>query len=113
MQENIKIIEDRSRDEISRCNDLFDIYSRCPIPDNEILSQLGLFISKTHFARMLYIHELYKKILDVHGLIVEFGVRWGQNLVLFETLRGIYEPFNKNRKIVGFDTFEGFASVSG
>ena len=26
-------------------------------------------------------------------------------------MRGIYEPFNYNRKIVGFDTFGGFPSV--
>ena len=24
----------------------------------------------------------------------------------------MYEPFNHNRKIIGFDTFEGFAGVS-
>jgi hypothetical protein len=43
----------------------------------------------------------------VHGIIVEFGVRWGQNLALFHSFRGMWEPFNFNRKIVGFDTFEG------
>src|SRR4051794_524849 len=26
-------------------------------------------------------------------------------------LRGIYEPFNHSRKIIGFDTFEGFPDV--
>ncbi|MEM7393490.1 MAG: crotonobetainyl-CoA--carnitine CoA-transferase, partial [Verrucomicrobiota bacterium] len=41
----------------------------------------------------------------------EFGVRWGQNLALMESMRGLYEPYNYNRKIVGFDTFEGFPSV--
>ena len=25
---------------------------------------------------------------------MEFGVRWGQNLALFESFRGIYEPYN-------------------
>ena len=54
---------------------------------------------------------MYKKILDVHGILVEFGVRWGQNLALFEAFRGIYEPYNYNRKIVGFDTFSGFPST--
>jgi hypothetical protein len=42
---------------------------------------------------------------------MEFGVRWGQNLALMHALRGIYEPFNYNRKIIGFDTFGGFPSV--
>ncbi len=26
---------------------------------------------------------------------------------MFSGFRGIYEPFNHNRKIIGFDTFEG------
>ena len=91
---------------------LLEMFKRCPIPDNELLSNLDLFISKTEFSRMLYIHEIYRKILNVPGVIIEFSVRWGQNLALFETFRGIYEPFNRVRKIVGFDTFEGFPSVS-
>ena len=57
-------------------------------------------------------HELYQKIISVHGIVVEFGVRWGQNLALFSSFRGMYEPYNYNRKIVGFDTFSGFPSVT-
>jgi hypothetical protein len=33
-------------------------------------------------------------------------------LALFENFRGLYEPFNHNRKIIGFDTFDGFPSVN-
>ena len=43
--------------------------------------------------------------------MAEFGSRYGQNLNLFSSLRGIYEPYNRLRKIVGFDTFEGFVDV--
>ncbi|HAQ71225.1 MAG TPA: crotonobetainyl-CoA--carnitine CoA-transferase [Flavobacteriales bacterium] len=42
---------------------------------------------------------------------MEFGVRWGQNLVTFNNLRGLHEPFNHSRKIIGFDTFSGFPMV--
>jgi hypothetical protein len=56
-------------------------------------------------------NELYKKIVGIHGVIMEFGVRWGKNMVLYEVLRGIYEPYNFNRRILGFDTFEGFPSI--
>jgi hypothetical protein len=55
---------------------------------------------------------MYQKILDVNGVVMEFGVRWGQNLSLFQNFRGIYEPFNHTRKIIGFDTFKGFPSVN-
>jgi hypothetical protein len=82
-----------------------------PIPSEEIHSNLGLFIDRRLLSRYLFINELYGKIIGLHGKIFEFGVRYGQNLSLFTSLRGIYEPFNHNRKIVGFDTFEGFVGV--
>lgn len=89
----------------------FKLFKECPIPENELLGNLELFIRRQDFSRILYINALYQKIINVHGIVVEFGVRWGRNLALFESFRGIYEPFNHNRKIVGFDTFEGFPSV--
>ena len=30
---------------------------------------------------------------------------------LFQSFRGIYEPFNHSRTLIGFDTFEGFPTV--
>ena len=57
-------------------------------------------------------NHLYRQIIDVQGIVIEFGTRWGQNLALFSALRGIYEPFNRHRKIVGFDTFAGFPNIS-
>ncbi|MFA5903232.1 MAG: TylF/MycF/NovP-related O-methyltransferase [Desulfobacula sp.] len=90
---------------------LGDLLKNCPIPEDELIGNLGLFINRQSLSRILFMHELYQKIIDVHGIVIEFGVRWGQNLALFESFRGMYEPFNHNRKIVGFDTFEGFPSV--
>jgi hypothetical protein len=78
----------------------------------DILSNLPLFLRHQQLDRMLCLNELYKKIVNVPGVIIEFGVRFGQNLALFESLRSIYEPYNLARKIVGFDTFSGFPSVS-
>jgi hypothetical protein len=86
-------------------------YQDSPIPENEILPNLGLFTSRQLISKILFLNELYQKIIHTHGVIMEFGVRWGQNLSLFHSFRGIYEPFNHNRKIVGFDTFSGFPSV--
>lgn len=84
------------------------LFRDCPIPENEILSNLGLFINRQALTRILFIDSLYREIIDVHGSIIEFGCRWGQNLALFESLRGLYEPYNNTRKIIGFDTFKGF-----
>ena len=56
-------------------------------------------------------HDLYKRIINVPGVILEFGVRWGQNMALFQAFRGMYEPYNYSRRVIGFDTFSGFPEV--
>tara|TARA_Y100001960_G_C14602313_1_gene791391 strand:- start:185 stop:931 length:747 start_codon:yes stop_codon:yes gene_type:complete len=84
----------------------------CPIPDDELLKNIGLFFTPGNLGRIIFMDFLYRKIIDQQGIIAEFGCRYGQNLALFQALRGIYEPYNRIRKIVGFDTFEGFVTVS-
>ena len=114
MNKEKKIVtKDRaSKSEIDARKQMLKLYKDNPIPDKEILSNLGLFIKRKDFSRMLYKYELYKKIIDVHGVIMEFGCRWGLNLALMQSFRGMHEPYNSSRKIIGFDTFEGFPSVS-
>ncbi len=99
-------------EEGARRQTLFDLFRDCPIPATERLDNLGLFIKRQSLSRLLWMHDLYQKILPVTGIVVEFGVRWGQNLALFESFRGMYEPYNYTRKIVGFDTFAGFPQPS-
>ncbi|MBY0293866.1 crotonobetainyl-CoA--carnitine CoA-transferase [Patescibacteria group bacterium] len=90
---------------------MLELFKASPIPDEVVLQNLGLFINRQALTRMLFMHELYQKQLPVHGVIMEFGTLWGQNLALFESFRGIYEPYNHNRKIIGFDTFSGFPAT--
>ena len=101
-----------SPEEIAERKKFHKHFEECPIPVEEMLPSLGLFMNRQTLSRIIFMHDLYQKILDVNGIVVEFGVRWGQNLALFSSFRGMYEPFNYSRKIVGFDTFSGFPSVS-
>lgn len=55
---------------------------------------------------------LYRKITDVPGVIMEFGVLHGRHLAAFTALRSIYEPYNSLRRVVGFDTFVGFPDIA-
>ena len=57
--------------------------------------------------------ELFQKILNTQGAIVECGVHKANSLMLYYHLSSILEPYNFGRKIIGFDTFEGFRSLSG
>jgi hypothetical protein len=88
------------------------LFAQSPLPVEQLLLNPGLYMSRPTLARILFMHELYRKIVPVHGVVLEFGVRWGQNLALFEAFRGMYEPANESRRIVGFDTFSGFPSTS-
>jgi hypothetical protein len=90
---------------------LLKLLQQSPIPGDQLLSNLGLFLESKNLARILFMDHLFRQIVDVPGAILEFGTRWGQNLALLSALRGIYDPFNRHRKIVGFDTFTGFPSV--
>ncbi len=92
--------------------EFFNLFRKSPIPESELLMNLPLFIKRQDLSCLLFMNELYRKILGIHGVVMEFGVRWGRNLALFQNFRGIYEPFNHNRKIIGFDTFAGFPSTS-
>lgn len=107
----INVMSNARKEELDRRKDVAGQLRNSTIPDMELLDNLGLFLRRPALSRILYIDELYRKMVDVHGVIMEFGVRWGQNLALFESLRGIYEPYNYNRKIIGFDTFQGFVGV--
>lgn len=85
----------------------------------KILGFVDKFQSQEHFfrnilcvtgtpqvARLLSLYSVYSRVLNVAGDILEFGVWYGQNLIVMENLRAILEPFNKRRKIIGFDSFE-------
>ncbi|MDA9251650.1 crotonobetainyl-CoA--carnitine CoA-transferase [Alphaproteobacteria bacterium] len=107
----IKIKTSSSDTEQDLRKDFFRLFKECPIPDNEMLENLALFLKRQDLGTILFKQKLYENIIGTHGVVMEFGVRWGASLALFESFRGIFEPFNINRKIIGFDSFEGFPSV--
>jgi len=82
------------------------------IPHGEILANLGVYLPSKYLARLLFFRDIYPLVMNTHGIIAEFGVRWGQSLAFLSNLRSIFEPFNRHRRIVGFDTFEGFRGVA-
>jgi hypothetical protein len=100
-----------SENENSLRLDFVEHFKKSPIPDSQVLSNMGLFLSSKALSRILFMNHLYEQIVDVMGVVMEFGTRWGPNLGEFAALRGIYEPFNRHRKIIGFDTFAGFPKI--
>ena len=78
-----------SQDEISNQHLFYNLYRQSPVIQEEVLNNLGLFINRKNLSRIIFMHNMYQKILDVNGIVMEFGVRWGQNLSLFQNFRVI------------------------
>lgn len=76
------------------------------------LSSFTKYIPRQNLTYFLSRYEIFKKILNVHGSIVECGVFFGAGLMTFAQLSSIFEPVNHTRKIIGFDTFDGFKSIT-
>jgi|SRR3972149_2528578 len=78
----------------------------------EKLQNFTKYVPTQDLRKFLCRYELFRKILHVHGSIVECGVLYGGGLMAWAQLSEIFEPLNHLRNIIGFDTFTGFVSVS-
>jgi hypothetical protein len=87
---------------------LREMFEKSPLPPDDLMFNLGLYVRSSLLVKFIVLHELYARFKSVPGVLMEFGTWLGQNLVLLENLRAIHEPFNKQRLIIGFDTFQGY-----
>lgn len=95
-------------EQFSAIEDLFNSSS------DSVLNKIDAFpkyASRQAIAKFLTKYEIFKLILNVNGSIVEGGVLHGGGTLAWAKLSSILEPTNHTRKIIGFDTFEGFPSV--
>lgn len=111
MSQPIEIKNLASDAESAARGNLKELFANSPIPADERITQLFLYMRKQDIARLLMLNELYEKILPVQGNILDFGTRWGRNMAIFQAFGALYEPYNHGRKVVGFDSFSGFPTV--
>jgi hypothetical protein len=70
------------------------------------------YVPRQALTTFLAKHAMFQHVLGVHGYIIECGVFLGAGLMTWAQLSAIYEPVNHVRRVVGFDTFEGFVDIS-
>jgi hypothetical protein len=76
------------------------------------LDTFAKYVRRQSASKFLARAELFSKVLEIHGSVMDFGVNAGQSLFTWAQLSAIREPLNYTRAIVGFDTFEGFPDLS-
>ncbi|MFI7003354.1 TylF/MycF/NovP-related O-methyltransferase [Nocardia sp. NPDC050175] len=91
---------------------LAQLLTDTPIPPQYLIDNLPVYLRRQQLGDLLSINTLYQLVQDVPGVIMEFGVLHGRHLAAFTALRGIYEPYNSVRRIIGFDTFTGFPEIN-
>ncbi|HZO90979.1 MAG TPA: TylF/MycF/NovP-related O-methyltransferase [Chthonomonadaceae bacterium] len=74
----------------------------------EKLMNFPMYVPRQNLTNFLIKYEIFKRALNVQGSIVECGVLFGGGLMTFAQLSAIFEPVNHQRRVIGFDTFEGF-----
>lgn len=75
------------------------------------LNNFSRFTSRQSLSLFLAKNEIFQHILPIHGNIVECGVFMGGGLFTWAQLSAIYEPINHGRKVIGFDSFDGFPQL--
>ena len=78
----------------------------------EKLSAFPKYTNRTALSRFLVKNEIFNRIRNVQGSIIECGVHFGGGLMTWANLSALHEPLNHRRRVIGFDTFEGFPSIS-
>ena len=92
--------------------EIFRLMNEYQANDDEKERSLGLFLRGSLLARIFAIADIYRQIVDIPGAVFDIGTWRGQTAVICENLRAIYEPLHFNRRIVCFDTFDGYKGFS-
>lgn len=88
------------------------LFEQCNDPLEAKLEGFPKYARRQQLKRFLALYELFKLALPVKGSVVECGVFRGFGLMSWAKLSTILEPENLTRRIYGFDTFDGFPSLS-
>lgn len=87
------------------------VFDEDPTPLVDRIDGFAKYASRQALAKWITKVKLFEQILPVNGSIVECGVLHGAGTLTWAKLSSIFEPANHTRRVIGFDTFEGFPGV--
>lgn len=101
-----------SEKERSYYDSLEDHFAESDGSSLEKLRNFAKYVPRQDLSLFIAKYEMFRRVLSIHGSIVEGGVHLGGGLMTFAQLSTVLEPVNYQRKIIGFDTFEGFPGLA-
>lgn len=101
-----------TENEIEYRNNLEVYFKNSDGSNVEKLQNFTKYVPRQSLTKFISKYEIFKKVLDVQGSIIECGVYLGGGLMTWAQLSAILEPTNHQRKVIGFDTFSGFPKIT-
>ncbi len=86
-------------------------FEQSPLSTQDKLNGFEKYVKRQQLSRFLAKYELFKLNQNVKGSIVECGVFQGAGVLGWAKLSAMLEPYAFDRRVFGFDTFEGFPDV--
>lgn len=87
-------------------------FDRNPMSWEKKLENFPKYVRRQNLTRFLALYEIFKRVLNVKGSVIECGVYQGFGIMTWAKLSALLEPVNLTRRIYGFDTFEGFPRLT-
>jgi len=91
---------------------LEQLFSTTELTTFELFRNFPAFTPRFNIARFLAHYEIFKRIVDVPGVIVDLGVYRGSSTFTWAKLCEIFCATDIRKTVFGFDTFEGFTKIS-
>lgn len=102
---------DRHEPERLQREALEQLFEQTKLSTFELFRNFPVVTPRYNIARFLAHYEIFKKIVDVPGVIVDLGVFRGASTFTWAKLCEIFCPTDIRKTVFGFDTFEGFPKI--
>jgi hypothetical protein len=101
----------RERDD-NHWKELQRIVDESGISFAEMLINYPAFVRRRELTRLLADYDLFRMVMDLPGSIVELGVYLGAGLFTWAKLLETFFPGDRSRRAYGFESGQGYASLS-
>jgi hypothetical protein len=93
-------------------SDTLEVISDGGLGQDDVIENFMLFFRRVNLAKFVTHMELFAMTKNLPGCIVECGVFKGMSLLTFVKLIEVYCPGDTLKRVIGFDTFEGFVGLN-
>jgi len=93
-------------------NELKRLAEKHNLTMQDLICNYLAFIRRRDLPRLLAHYELFKRIVDLPGSIIELGVFMGSGFFSWANLLETFCPGDRVRKVFGFDSFEGYTEYN-